>query len=215
MIQAYGLTQTMNRLKRIQNALPGAVEAGLDVKLYEPEFRRIATQIIYVNVEHSQETFIFQAMRTFQTLQRKDGFQVSLWPRPGTDSPAILSPDAPAEEVASAVRSISDDIIMEWVMTYKQLTPERDFYADGTQMSPETIATRVRSAILADAEAWTGVTDSGSINPTSLAAFAGLYGLTVAEGHITAVLKMILDAWCLYARKAVAANIRANIRKLL
>ncbi len=215
MIDAIGLTQTMNRLQRVSRALPGAVTAAMDAAQYEPEFRRIATQIIYVNVETHQEAFIYQAMRSFKVIQRQNGFMVTMGPRPTVDSPAILSPDSPPDEIATAVRSISDEVILEWVTTYKELTQERDYNADGSQKDPTVIATRVRSAILADAEAWDGVTDSGAINPTSLLVFAGIFGLTVGEAHITVVLRMILEAWTAYARKAVPAMIRANIRRLM
>jgi hypothetical protein len=204
MIKAIGLDKAVGRLQRLRAQAPAAVRRAVNYGRQAAKLRDIAQGVIFVSVEFDESYLIPMMLRTITGRDLPEGFLAEMSSRPyPSEDPKFIE-----MEPQFFLRSLPDELILEWVRLFKR-KDERDTREDGSMMTDEEIALRVRSAVQARPELWENSEDA-----SGLAKFAGLGGLGIDAERAGAILIAILHAWGDHLRMVLPRQVLAELRKI-
>jgi hypothetical protein len=222
------IANVVKRLEKAQKALEPAIDQAMDPKLYEPTLRQLAHKVITDELQIQMasvevaggETKDLAAtvttilMSSIRVRVVVDGFEASIAGLSVNDMEKTDEFDANGDPIWETEARQS---IVDWIEEgHKNLEPGRDFKADGSQIPNEKLAARLIRKIKQDPDAFfsTSRAGHGALNPTGLAAFAGLVP-EIGKVGVASILVAVFEVWLTFIKLQVPENVSMKLKRAL
>lgn len=201
------LSTVLGKFKRAQAELPERIATALDASKYVLIMRDIAhfameNSGIFNDDERAQIPLIAERITATSGVNSMQ-FVLQVQSFDSFAGIGNINDDLKFDEAGNPDWTIAGDQppkeLVDWVRDYKEKDPARDAYRSGQKKgewySDERIAKRVMAAMKENPEPWfrTDIPGHGALNPTGVAAVAGLSG--VPPEKLSKALLIVLYEW--------------------